>query len=64
MDNRIALIPGDGMGREVIPEGVRVLEALAGHYGFGVTFTEFPIRRTDTDNTVKRPGKKPRRENE
>ena len=26
---RIAVIPGDGIGAEVIPEGVRVLEALA-----------------------------------
>ncbi|MFZ0614486.1 MAG: tartrate dehydrogenase [Desulfobacterales bacterium] len=42
MDYRIALIPGDGIGREVIPEGVRMLEALAVAYGFGVTFTEFP----------------------
>ena len=24
---RIAVIPGDGIGREVVPEGVRVLEA-------------------------------------
>lgn len=26
---RIAVIPGDGIGREVVPEGVRVLEAVA-----------------------------------
>ena len=26
---RIAVIPGDGIGAEVIPEGVRVLEARA-----------------------------------
>ena len=26
---RIAVIPGDGIGKEVVPEGVRVLEAAA-----------------------------------
>ena len=26
---RIAIIPGDGIGHEVVPEGVRVLEAVA-----------------------------------
>jgi len=26
---KIALIPGDGIGKEVIPEGIRVLEAAA-----------------------------------
>jgi tartrate dehydrogenase/decarboxylase/D-malate dehydrogenase len=38
----IALIPGDGIGREVVPEGVRVLEALAAPYGFTVNFEAFP----------------------
>ena len=38
----IALIPGDGIGLEVVPEGVRVLEALAARYDFGVKFETFP----------------------
>ncbi|MEJ2168880.1 MAG: tartrate dehydrogenase [Desulfobacterales bacterium] len=38
----IALIPGDGIGREVVPEGVRVLEALATRHGFEVKFEAFP----------------------
>ena len=38
---KIALIPGDGIGREVIPEGVRVLKALAVRYGFEVKFDTF-----------------------
>ncbi len=29
---RIAVIPGDGIGREVVPEGVRVLEAVAARF--------------------------------
>src|SRR5215470_12759167 len=31
---RVAVIPGDGIGKEVVPEGVRVLEAAAKRYGF------------------------------
>lgn len=26
---KIAVIPGDGIGREVVPEGIRVLDAVA-----------------------------------
>lgn len=43
MTYHIALIPGDGIGREVIPEGVRVVNALAAGHGFKVEFTEFPF---------------------
>jgi tartrate dehydrogenase/decarboxylase/D-malate dehydrogenase len=31
---RVAVIPGDGIGKEVMPEGVRALEAAARRYGF------------------------------
>ncbi len=31
---RIAVIPGDGIGKEVVPEGVRLLEAAAEKFGF------------------------------
>lgn len=41
MLHKIALIPGDGIGREVVPEGVRTLRALALRYGFDLSFTEF-----------------------
>ena len=30
---RIAVIPGDGIGKEVMPEGVRVMEAAATKFG-------------------------------
>ena len=33
---RIAVIPGDGIGKEVIPEGVRVLNAAARRFGFAL----------------------------
>jgi tartrate dehydrogenase/decarboxylase/D-malate dehydrogenase len=42
MTYTIALIPGDGIGKEVVPEGVRVLEALAVRNGFEAEFVEFP----------------------
>ncbi|HDR16322.1 MAG TPA: tartrate dehydrogenase [Desulfobacteraceae bacterium] len=42
MEYRIALVPGDGIGKEVVPEGVRVLDALAVKYGFKVSLKEFP----------------------
>ncbi|MBU3077888.1 tartrate dehydrogenase [Sphingomonas quercus] len=35
---RIAVIPGDGIGREVIPEGVRALEAAAARFDFSLQF--------------------------
>ncbi|TNE42278.1 MAG: tartrate dehydrogenase [Sphingomonadales bacterium] len=33
---RIAVIPGDGIGKEVVPEGVRALEAAASAFGFAL----------------------------
>lgn len=42
MAYKIALIPGDGIGREVVPEGVRTMRALAKKFGFEVSFSEFP----------------------
>jgi len=30
---KIAVIPGDGIGKEVVPEGIRVLDAAAGKFG-------------------------------
>ena len=38
---KIALIPGDGIGKEVMPEGVRVLEAAALKHGLKLEWTEF-----------------------
>ena len=40
--HRIAVIPGDGIGREVIPVGMRVLEAAAGRFGFVLEWQSFP----------------------
>jgi len=38
---RIATIPGDGIGKEVVPAGQRVLEAIATQGGFRVEFENF-----------------------
>jgi tartrate dehydrogenase/decarboxylase/D-malate dehydrogenase len=38
---QVALIPGDGIGQEVLPEGVRVMEAAARKYDFRFQWTEF-----------------------
>jgi len=38
---RIAVIPGDGIGKEVVPEGIRVLEAVAGDHGLAFEWQHF-----------------------
>ena len=38
---KIAVIPGDGIGWEVIPEGIKVLEAAGAAFGIEYDFTEF-----------------------
>jgi len=38
---RIAYIPGDGIGKETGPEGLRVLEAAARKFGFELKFDEY-----------------------
>ena len=39
---RIAVIAGDGIGREVIPAGIRVLVAAGAAHGFACELTHFP----------------------
>ena len=36
---KIAVIPGDGIGKEVIPEGLRVLQAAAARFDLSLQFT-------------------------
>ena len=38
---RIAVIPGDGIGKEVVPEGVKALEAASRKCGFGLAFDDY-----------------------
>jgi tartrate dehydrogenase/decarboxylase/D-malate dehydrogenase len=38
---RIAVIPGDGIGKEVVPEGIRALEAAGKRFGFQFVWQHF-----------------------
>ncbi|GAN50916.1 tartrate dehydrogenase [Methylobacterium sp. ME121] len=44
---RIAVIPGDGIGKEVVPEGVRVLEQAAKRHGFSLQLDWFDFASCD-----------------
>ena len=39
--HRIAVIAGDGIGKEVVPEGLRVLDAAARRFGIDLAFDHF-----------------------
>jgi tartrate dehydrogenase/decarboxylase / D-malate dehydrogenase len=39
---RIAVIPGDGIGKEVVPEGLRALEAAGRRFGIAFDWDELP----------------------
>ncbi len=41
MAHRIAVIPGDGIGKEVVPEGLRVLDAAARKFGIDFAYDSF-----------------------
>jgi len=38
---KVAVIPGDGIGKEVMPEGMRALEAAGGKHGINFDWQEF-----------------------
>ncbi|HWX51221.1 MAG TPA: tartrate dehydrogenase [Roseomonas sp.] len=38
---RIAVVPGDGIGKETVPEGLRVLDAAARRFGFDLTLKHY-----------------------
>lgn len=40
--HRLAVIPGDGIGREVIPVGLKVIDAAGERFGFRIEPSEFP----------------------
>ena len=43
----IAVIPGDGIGKEVMPEGVRVLQSVAKRFGLDFNFTHHDFACAD-----------------
>lgn len=44
---RIAVLPGDGIGQEVMPEGLRVLEKVASQFDLPLEFTHFDWAHCD-----------------
>jgi tartrate dehydrogenase/decarboxylase/D-malate dehydrogenase len=44
---KVAVIPGDGIGKEVVPEGVRVLEAAAKRFGFSLQMDDIDFASCD-----------------
>src|SRR6478736_1833509 len=44
---RIAVIAGDGIGKEVMPEGIRVMEAAATKFGIDLAFDHFDFSSWD-----------------
>ncbi len=44
---RIAVIPGDGIGKETVPEGLRVLDAAARKFGVELQFDHFDFASCD-----------------
>ncbi len=44
---RIAAIPGDGIGNEVVPEGVKALRAAADTFGFQLDIVDFDFASAD-----------------
>jgi len=47
MTHRIAVIPGDGIGKEVMPEGLRALEAAAERFGIDLSLEPFDFASCD-----------------
>lgn len=45
--HRIAVIPGDGIGKEVVPEGLKVLQAASERFGIRFEFVPFDFANAD-----------------
>ncbi len=43
MNYKVPVIPGDGIGPEIVAEGCKVLEAAADKYGFSLDWISFPL---------------------
>ena len=54
---RIAVIPGDGVGREVVREGLKVLEAVGEVENIEFDFVEYPFGGQHYRSEERRVGK-------
>ena len=41
-EHKIAVVMGDGIGKEVVPEGMKVLDVAGERFGYRMSWTEFP----------------------
>ncbi|MEM9315174.1 MAG: hypothetical protein AAGA95_11150, partial [Pseudomonadota bacterium] len=48
MSRRVLLLPGDYIGREIVPEATRVLELMSRRYGLPIELEEGLIGPDDT----------------
>jgi len=39
--HRIAVLPGDGIGKETVPEALKVLDAASSRFGFDLAYTHY-----------------------
>ncbi|MCD7970319.1 MAG: 3-isopropylmalate dehydrogenase [Alistipes sp.] len=51
MDFKIALLPGDGIGPEIVAEAVKVLDAVAAKYGHGFSYEKALVGASAIDAT-------------
>ena len=51
--HKIAVIAGDGIGKEVVPEGIRVLEAVGARFGFELAWDKLPWSCDTTPSTAR-----------
>jgi isocitrate/isopropylmalate dehydrogenase len=51
MNYKVPVIPGDGIGPEIVAEGKKVLEAAGDKYGFSIDWIEFPLGAEHYINT-------------
>jgi tartrate dehydrogenase/decarboxylase/D-malate dehydrogenase len=47
VSHKIAVIPGDGIGKEVVPAGLSVLDAVASRYGVQLEYEHFEFASAD-----------------
>jgi len=51
MNYKIAVLPGDGIGPEIVDQAVKVLKAVGKKFNHGFEFTEAPVGATAIDKT-------------
>lgn len=50
--HRVAVLPGDGIGLEVVPPAMRCIDVLAEHHGFAMQWDTYDWVRIISGRTV------------